>query len=83
MSDMTGIITTIWQGFSMVGNALTALIRLLLTQIGLQVPDAVIQVASIIMLGIVAWKASGIIIKAALVGLIFCVASGLLTTLHL
>jgi hypothetical protein len=56
LSELFGLLELLWTGFTLIGQAITGLIKAFLLAIGVPVEDWMIQIAVIILLLITIWK---------------------------
>jgi hypothetical protein len=73
--DLFGLVQVLWEGFQAVGGALVGIVRALLGLLGLEVPDFVVELATIITLLIVVFKFGKFIGTILLVILLLMLAS--------
>jgi hypothetical protein len=73
--DLLGLTKALWEGFQAVGGALVGIMRTLLGLLGLEVPDSIVELATIIALLIVVFKFGKFIGTILLVILLLMLAS--------
>jgi hypothetical protein len=73
--DLLGLLQVLWDGFQAIGGALVGIVRALLGLFGLEVPDFVVELATIIALLIIIYKYGKFIGTILLVILLLMLAS--------
>jgi len=63
------------RGVSLIGDALTAILRYIFASIGVQVPDAAIKIGTIMLIILTLWKLGNAVSKIVLYAMIFLLIS--------
>ena len=73
--DLTEALGMLIQGVRLVGDAVITIITIVLTSIGVEVPEIAIRIGAIILVILTLWKLSGAVSKIVLYAMMFMVIS--------
>lgn len=74
-SPLIDAFTKLYQGLSLLGDAITILLTFLLTSIGISIPPLAIRIATIILVILTVWKLSNVVSKIVLYAMVFLLIS--------